>query len=185
MSHYLVETFVPAGHRVMIQASPRHTPGGSDEISCRRTAASAKANRAHSMSGCRLDGGSSRACGERRVSVYALNLRRLEVRTMTEGIPSYTVARPPHVSRRRPIPVAAPDGRRRGKSVDRLRGTYPISPQPAHRSCKDSRHGASTAARAGRSSRVRDAPLCIFAQARTSTGKKTAGGLSFPETGWR
>src|SRR5262249_23373696 len=39
--------------------SPRHTPGGAYEISCSRTAA--MANRAQSVSGCRLDGRPCRA----------------------------------------------------------------------------------------------------------------------------
>jgi hypothetical protein len=112
----------------MIKASPRHTPGGSDEVACSRAAASAKANRAHGVSGCRLDGGSSGACGERRVSVHALNLRRLEVRIRTEGIPSYAVARPPRVSRRRPHPGS---GTRRPPAGQVCRST-PARPPARH-----------------------------------------------------
>ena len=58
MSHYLLETFDPAGPSHDSKPSPRHTSGGSYEISCSRTAALAKPNRGHSVSGCRLDGGS-------------------------------------------------------------------------------------------------------------------------------
>ena len=40
----MVETFVPP-RQSLIKTSPKHTPGGSYEISCSRTAASAKSNR--------------------------------------------------------------------------------------------------------------------------------------------